>query len=152
MSLRIKLFLLIGSLNWLYGKNSRILTCCARENMVSGDEPESMVQDVVQQPQLGSSALRDDNATSNPCIYLANRDFFTNVSLIHPESLSVPSHFRYNNNHINGQFCAAALSNLPESTDITHVSFNDMNLGLLFALFGKYEGKGNHKANAAKII
>ena len=120
--------------------------------MVSGDEPESMVQDVAQQPQLGSSALRDDNATSNPCIYLANRDFFTNVSLIHPKSLSVPSHFRYNNDHINGQFCAAALSNLPESTDITHVSFNDMNLGLLFALFGKYEGKGNHKANAAKII
>ena len=32
------------------------------------------------------------------------------------------------------------------------MSFQDISLGLLFALFGKYEGKQSHGASAAKII
>ena len=117
-----------------------------------GDEPETSPRALAHKPPPETSDFAEDNVALNPCNNLACRDFHSNVSLIHPETLSCTRGYKHSNQEIDEQFHTAALSKLPESTDITHVSFNDMNLGLLFALFGKYEGKGNHKANAAKII
>ena len=132
--------------------NTRILTCLARENMVMGDEPATSPRALAHKPPPETSDLAEDNVALNPCNNLACRDFHSNVSLIHPETLSCTRGYKHSNEEIDDQFRAAALSKLPGSPDITCVSFQDISLGLLFALFGKYEGKQSHGAIAAKII
>ena len=94
--------------------------------MVTDGESETWVRVDAHQPPPGTSDFPDDNLPSNPCNNLASRDSFSNVSLIHPEALTVPGDYRHTIEHINAQFCAAALSNLPESADITRVSFQDI--------------------------